>query len=48
MKTILLIIIPIVIVSAILAVIAYDSVSLDKLCANDGGKRVGDICEGWA
>lgn len=44
MKTRLLIIIPLVIVSAILAVIAYDSVSLDKLCANDGGKRIGDTC----
>lgn len=44
MKTRLLIIIPLVIVSAILAVIAYDSVSLDKLCADDGGKRIGDTC----
>ncbi len=44
MKTRLLMIIPIVIVSTILAVIAYDSVSLDKLCADDGGKRIGDTC----
>jgi len=39
MKTRLLIIIPIVIVLAILAVLAYDFVSLDKMCADDGGKR---------
>lgn len=44
MKTILLIIIPIIIILAILAVIAYDSISLDKLCADDGGKRIGDTC----
>lgn len=44
MKTRLLIIIPTIIVLAILAVIAYDSVSLDKMCADDGGKRIGDTC----
>ena len=44
MKIRLLIIIPIVIVSAILAIAAYDSVSLDKLCADDGGKRIDDTC----
>ncbi|MCE9651492.1 MAG: hypothetical protein K8Q89_00270 [Nitrosarchaeum sp.] len=44
MKTRLLIIIPIIIASAILGVIAYDSVSLDRLCADDGGKRIGDTC----
>jgi ubiquinol-cytochrome c reductase iron-sulfur subunit len=44
MKTRLLIIIPIVITLAILAVIAYDSITLDTLCADDGGKRIGDIC----
>ena len=44
MKTRLLIIIPIVITLAILGVIAYDSVSLDKLCVDDGGKRIGDVC----
>jgi hypothetical protein len=44
MKTRLLILIPITIVSAILGIIAFDSVSLDKLCADDGGKRIGDTC----
>ncbi len=44
MKTRLLIIIPTIIIVAILAVIAYDSVSLDKLCHDDGGKRIGDTC----
>lgn len=44
MRTRLLIIIPIVIASAILGVIAFDSISLDKLCADDGGKRIGDTC----
>ncbi|PIN96947.1 MAG: hypothetical protein COU45_05270, partial [Nitrosopumilus sp. CG10_big_fil_rev_8_21_14_0_10_33_7] len=44
MKTILLIIIPIIIILAILVVIAYDSISLDKICADDGGKRIGDTC----
>jgi len=44
MKTRLLIIIPIVIASAILGIIAFDSVSLDKMCADDGGKRIGDTC----
>lgn len=44
MKTRLLIIIPTIITLAILAVIAYDSVSLDKMCADDGGKRIGDTC----
>ena len=39
-----LILIPIVIVSTILGVIAFDSVSLDKLCTDDGGKRIGDTC----
>ncbi len=45
MKTRTMIIIPIVIVSAMLGMIAFDSVSLDKLCANDGGKRIGDTCK---
>lgn len=44
MKTRILIIIPIITTLAILAVIAYDSVSLDKLCADDGGKRIDDTC----
>jgi hypothetical protein len=38
MKTRLLIIIPIDIALTILGVIAYDSISLDKLCTDDGGK----------
>jgi len=44
MKTRLLIIIPIIAISAILAVIAYDSIALDKICADDGGTRIGDTC----
>jgi hypothetical protein len=40
MKTRLLIIIPAITILAILAVIAYDSTSLDKLCTDDGGKRI--------
>ncbi|TAK27161.1 MAG: hypothetical protein EPO37_00980 [Nitrosarchaeum sp.] len=35
-ETRLLIIIPIITISAILAVIAYDFASLDKLCVDDG------------
>ncbi len=44
MKTRLLIIISAITILAILGVIAYDSITLDKLCADDGGKRIGDIC----
>ena len=44
MKTRLLIIIPIIITLATLAVIAYDSIILDKLCYDSGGKRTGDTC----
>jgi hypothetical protein len=44
MKTLLLIIIPVIIILAILVVIAYDSITLDKLCQDDGGKRTGDTC----
>ena len=39
-----LVIIPLVIISAILAIAAYDSILLDKLCADDGGKRIGETC----
>jgi len=39
-----LIIIPIVVVSAILILFASDSIYLDKLCYDDGGKRIGDTC----
>jgi len=44
MKTILLIIIFAVIASSILVVLALDSMNLDKLCEESGGKRTGDIC----
>ena len=44
MKTRLVIIIPTVFVLVILAVIAYDSITLDKLCVESGGMRNGDIC----
>ena len=44
MKTRFLIIIPVITILAILAVIVYDSISLDKLCQDDGGKRIGDTC----
>jgi len=44
MKSRLLIIIPMIILSAILSVIAYDSVALDKICADDGGTRIGNTC----
>jgi|GEM_PF-2359157 len=45
MKTRLLIIIPAIIVFTILVIVAYDSVSLDKICQDSGGKRTGDICQ---
>ena len=44
MKTKVLVTIPIIAISAILALIAYDSVVLDKMCADDGGTRIGDTC----
>ena len=44
MKTRLLIIIPTVVILAILTVVVYDSVYLDKLCQDSGGKRNGDVC----
>lgn len=44
MKTRLLVIIPAIIVLVILAVIVYDSITLDKLCQDSGGKRIDDIC----
>jgi len=45
MKSRLLIIIPAIIVFTILVIVAYDSVSLDKICQDSGGKRTGDICQ---
>jgi len=45
MKTKIMIIIPVIIVFAILVIVAYDSVSLDKICQDSGGKRTGDICQ---
>ena len=44
MKTRLLIIIGIIIIASVLAVIAVDSVNLDKICQDSGGKRAGDTC----
>ena len=44
MKTRLLIIIPVIIVISILAVFIIDSVNLDRLCSDSGGKRNSDIC----
>jgi len=44
MKTKVLITIPIITISAILAVIAYDSVVLDKMCVDDGGTRIDNNC----
>ncbi len=44
MKTRLLIIIPATITLPILAVLVYDSVTLDRICQDSGGKRTGDIC----
>ena len=44
MKTRLLITIPIIAISTILAVVAYDSAILDKICADDGGTRIGGTC----
>jgi hypothetical protein len=44
MKTRFLIIIPVIITISILAVFVIDSVNLDKLCSDSGGKRNGDVC----
>ena len=44
MKTKALISIPIIAISAILVLVAYDSVALDRICADDGGIRIGDTC----
>lgn len=44
MKTRLLIIFPIVIISAIMVMLVFDTISLDKICADDGGKIIGDAC----
>ena len=44
MKTRLLIIIPAIIALSILAVLVYDSMILDKICQDSGGKRTGDTC----
>jgi len=44
MKTRLLIIISVIIVLSILAVLVYDSMTLDRVCQDSGGKRTGDIC----
>ena len=44
MKTRLLIIIGIIVIASIFAVITVDSVNLDKICQESGGKRDGDIC----
>lgn len=43
MKT-FLIIIPIIAL-AVLGVIFYDGIMLDKICQDDGGKRIGDVCK---
>jgi len=45
MKTRFLITITVMVLLSILAVIAYDSIALDKVCRDDGGKRDGDICK---
>lgn len=45
MKARFFIIIPVIIALSIFAVIAYDSITLDKICHDDGGKRDGDICK---
>ncbi len=44
MKTRLLIIPTLIIVISILAVFAIDSTNLDKICAEKGGVRNGDVC----
>ena len=44
MKTRVLAIIGIAIITSIFSVIAIDSVNLDKLCADQGGKRSDDVC----
>ena len=44
MKTKLLIIIPVIIILSILAVLVYDSVTLDRVCQDSGGKRTGNTC----
>jgi len=44
MKSRFLITIPAIIAISILAVFVFDSVNLDKLCKDSGGKRNGDIC----
>jgi hypothetical protein len=44
MKTRLMITIPAIVALSILTVFVYDSIFLDKVCQDSGGKRVGDTC----
>ena len=44
MKTRLLIMVPVIIALSILAVLVYDSMILDEICHDGGGKRIGDTC----
>jgi hypothetical protein len=44
MKTGLLMVVTVIIALSIFTVIAVDSVNLDKICQDSGGKRTGDTC----
>lgn len=44
MRTKLLAIVGIIITTSILSAFAYDSINLDKICAENGGVRNGDVC----
>ena len=45
MKTGFLIVVVVAIISiSVFAVLAYDSVNLDRLCAEQGGERKGNVC----
>ncbi len=44
MKNQIFVTILIIAISVILALVAYDSIMLDRICADDGGTRIGDTC----